>query len=182
MKIDLKKVYDSIEWKFIVQMLLALRFPPQMITWIMVCVSSPWFTISLNGSSFGYFQGEKGIRQGDPISPLIFTICMEYLSRILVVVTDKMDFNFHPLCRPMKLNHLSFADDLLMFCRGDRESIKVLLKAFVTFSSVSGLEMNCDKSNIYFNGVCQAEIDYVLRISGFKSGQFPFRYLGIPIS
>ncbi|XP_074265081.1 uncharacterized protein LOC141587495 [Silene latifolia] len=127
MKIDLKKAYDSIEWKFIEQMLIALRFPPQMVTWIM---------------------GKRGIRQGDPMSPLIFTICMEYLSRILDVVTDK----------------------------GDRGSIKVLLKAFVTFSSVSGLEMNCDKSNIYFNGVSQAEIDYVLRISGFKAGQFPFRY------
>ncbi|XP_074305703.1 uncharacterized protein LOC141640924 [Silene latifolia] len=181
MKIDLKKAYDSIEWQFIEQMLLALKFPPKMVQWIMKCVSSPWFTLLLNGSTFGYFQGKRGIRQGDPMSPLIFTICMEYLSRVIRVVTEKLEFNYHSLCRTLKLSHLCFADDLLMFCRGDRVSIKVLLRAFATFSSVSGLEINCDKSEIYFNGIHQGKIDYILSISGFE-GSFPFRYLGIPIS
>ncbi|XP_074266789.1 uncharacterized protein LOC141590074 [Silene latifolia] len=182
MKMDLKKAYDSIEWQFIEQMLLALKFPAKMVQWIMKCVSSPWFTLSLNGSTFGYFQGKRGIRQSDPMSLLVFTICMEYLSRILRVVTEQLEFNYHSLCRTLKLSHLCFADDLIMFCRGDRVSIKVLLRAFATFSSVSGLEMNCDKSEIYFNGIPQGEIDYILSISGFKEGSFPFRYLGIPIS
>ncbi|XP_074288841.1 uncharacterized protein LOC141613991 [Silene latifolia] len=163
-------------------MLTALKFPPQMIKLILVCVSSPWFTLSLNGSCFGYFQGQKGIRQGDHMSPLLFTICMEYLSRVLTVVTEKMEFNYHPLCRAMKLSHLCFADDLLMFCRGDIWSIRVILKAFDTFSNASGFEMNYDKSNIHFNGICSTEVDNILRMSGFKEGQLPFKYLGIPIS
>ncbi|XP_074315421.1 uncharacterized protein LOC141651616 [Silene latifolia] len=65
---------------------------------------------------------------------------------------------------------------------GDRTSIKVLLRAFATLSCSSGLEMNTDKSDIYFNGMEQGEIDYILSISGFKPGVFPFRYLGVPIS
>ncbi|XP_074314480.1 uncharacterized protein LOC141649696 [Silene latifolia] len=55
MKVDLKKAYDSIEWQFIKQMLRALGFTDRMVIWIMVCVSSPWFTLSLNGNTFGYF-------------------------------------------------------------------------------------------------------------------------------
>ncbi|XP_074305841.1 uncharacterized protein LOC141641063 [Silene latifolia] len=182
MKIDLKKAYDSIEWQFIEQMLFALKFPDKLVQWIMRCVSYPWFTLSLNGSTFGYFQGKRGIRQGDPMSPLIFTICMEYLSRVLRVVTEQLEFNYHSLYRTLKLSHLCFADDLLIFCRGDRVSIKVLLRAFATFSFVSGLEMNCEKSEIYFNGLTQGEIDYILSISGLKEGSFPFKYLWIPIS
>ncbi|XP_074306260.1 uncharacterized protein LOC141641499 [Silene latifolia] len=182
MKIDLKKAYDSVEWNFIDQMLHALNFPKRMITWIMTCVTTPSYTIALNGSSFGFFPGKRGIRQGDPLSPLLFTICMDYLSRILNEVTSRVEFNYHPLCRPLKLTHLCFADDLLMFSRGDRTSIKVLLRAFASFSCSSCLEMNSDKSDIYFNGMEQGEIDYILRISGFKPGVFPFRYLGVPIS
>ncbi|XP_074305781.1 uncharacterized protein LOC141641002 [Silene latifolia] len=175
MKIDLKKAYDSIEWEFVKQMMKALKFPRRFILWVMECISTPWFTLSLNGNSFGYFQGKRGIRQGDPMSPLLFTLCMEYLSRILAEVTSTMEFSFHPLCRPLSLTHLCFADDLLMFCRGDRGSITVLLRAFATFSKASGLVMNCEKSDIYFNGVRAEEVHYILNISGFREGSLPFR-------
>ncbi|XP_074298095.1 uncharacterized protein LOC141628911 [Silene latifolia] len=93
-----------------------------------------------------------------------------------------MDFNFHPLCRALHLSHLCFADDLLMFSRGDMQSIIILLRAFATFSVASGLEMNYDKSDIYFNGIAQDEIDFMLTVSGFKMGVFLFRYLWMPIS
>ncbi|XP_074315503.1 uncharacterized protein LOC141651701 [Silene latifolia] len=53
MKVNLKKAYDSIEWQFNEQMLRALGFPDRMVNWIMVCVSSPWFSLSLNGNTFG---------------------------------------------------------------------------------------------------------------------------------
>ncbi|XP_074304878.1 uncharacterized protein LOC141639720 [Silene latifolia] len=182
MKVDLKKAYSSVEWKFIEQMLQALKFPDKMVKWIMECVSTPWFTISLNGSTFGYFQGKRGIRQGDPMSPLLFTIGMEYLSRVLNDVTSRLDFNYHPLCRPLHLTHLCFADDLFMFCRGDRGSITIILRIFATFSAASGLAMNNEKSEIYFNGMAPAEVDHIIQLSGFKIGTFPFRYLGIPIS
>ncbi|XP_074315488.1 uncharacterized protein LOC141651687 [Silene latifolia] len=93
-----------------------------------------------------------------------------------------MEFTFHPLCRSLRLTHLCFADDLLMFCRGDRTSIIVILRAFATFSMASGLVMNSEKSDIYFNGMRDEEVHYILNISSFREGHFPFRYLGIPIS
>ncbi|XP_074266065.1 uncharacterized protein LOC141588526 [Silene latifolia] len=108
---------------------------------------------------------------------------MEYLSRVLTGVTTKLDFfTFHPLCRQLRLNHLCFADDLLLFWRGDRPSIITILRGFATFSVASGLEMNKDKSDIYFNGMSPGDVEFVLRIYGFQEGSFPFRYLGIPIS
>ncbi|XP_074288849.1 uncharacterized protein LOC141613997 [Silene latifolia] len=156
-------------------MLQALDFPPQMTQWIMECITTPWFSLSLNGSNFGYFQGKRGIRQGDPMSPLLLTLSMEYLSRILNSVTNTMEFIYHPLCRALRLTHMCFVDDLLMFCRGDKASISIILRAFPTFSIASGLVMNSEKSDIYFNGMSNEDVQYVLAVSGFREGQFPFR-------
>lgn len=145
-------------------------------------MSTPFFSLSLNGSVFGFFQGQRGIRQGDPMSPLIFTICMEYLTRILRVITADSTFQFHPLCKPLKLSHLCFVDDLLLFSKGKVESVMIILKAFATFSCASGLEMNKEKSEIYFNGVKGEDMQKILQCSGFQRCTFPFRYLGIPIT
>ncbi|XP_074271262.1 uncharacterized protein LOC141595191 [Silene latifolia] len=71
-KVDIRKAFDSLQWSFIENMLLALKFPPQFISWIMGCLTSSWFSLKLNGSVHGFFQGKSGVRQGDPLSPYIF--------------------------------------------------------------------------------------------------------------
>ncbi|XP_074265867.1 uncharacterized protein LOC141588319 [Silene latifolia] len=124
-KLDLQKAYDSIEWQFVAQMMDALNFPSKFKNWVMCCISSPTYSLSLNGAQFGYFEGKRGLRQGDPISPLIFCVCMEYLSRVLDYATNRWYFRYHPLCKSLKLTHLLFADDLLMFCKGDQTSLKL---------------------------------------------------------
>ncbi|XP_074306305.1 uncharacterized protein LOC141641547 [Silene latifolia] len=83
LKVDLRKAYDSIEWKFVHQMLQSLNFPPKFIQWLMNCITTTSYSIVLNGQSHGFFPGKRGLRQGDPLSPLLFTLCMEYLSRLL---------------------------------------------------------------------------------------------------
>ncbi|XP_074313823.1 uncharacterized protein LOC141649019 [Silene latifolia] len=107
---------------------------------------------------------------------------MEYLSRILHYTTTSMPFKHHPLCSKMKLTHLMFADNLLLFSKGDIESIMILLRSFATFSCASGLQMSPAKTNAYFNGVQHwVKLD-ILQVAGFTEGQLPFRYLGVPIT
>ncbi|XP_074317916.1 uncharacterized protein LOC141654534 [Silene latifolia] len=107
---------------------------------------------------------------------------MEYLSRILTVVAQQETFRFHPMCGSLKLNHLLFADDLFLFCKGTAHAIMWLLRGFSTFSFASGLCLNRDKTNIYFNGVRRELIDEVVSNLWFRVGSLPFKYLGIPIS
>ncbi|XP_074315309.1 uncharacterized protein LOC141651500 [Silene latifolia] len=106
---------------------------------------------------------------------------MEYLSRILDHVTTTMSFKFHPLCGSLQLSHLLFADDLLLFSKGDTHSIMILLRAFATFSFATGLQINSMKSNIYFNGVHHSVKADIIEVSGFVEGTLPFKYLGVPI-
>ncbi|XP_074314193.1 uncharacterized protein LOC141649400 [Silene latifolia] len=180
-KIDLQKAYDTIEWDFVEQMLHGLKFPAHFIQLVMQCVRSTTFTLSLNGSNFGYFKGQRGLRQGDPISPLLFTICMEYLTRLIKFATDRWPFQYHPLCKNLKLTHLMFADDLLLFCKGKPQSIWLLMRAFSSFSKASGLAMNNAKSEIFFNGVDDDIKEGIKMVTGFREGTMPFRYLGVPI-
>ncbi|XP_074301451.1 uncharacterized protein LOC141632840 [Silene latifolia] len=107
---------------------------------------------------------------------------MEYLSRVLNFANEVLPFKFHSLCSRLKLQHLMFADDLLLFSKGDTQSVMVLLRSFATFSAASGLKMNNHKSNIYFFGVQRKVRDYIIGLSGCVEGQLPFKYLGIPIT
>ncbi|XP_074266038.1 uncharacterized protein LOC141588497 [Silene latifolia] len=181
-KIDLMKAYDSVSWSFVEEMLVALKFPAHFRDLVMLCVTTASFSISLNCEMFGFFPGRRGLRQGDPISPLLFTLCMEYLSRILECDVDKLPFHFHPLCKQLKLTHLMFVDDLLMLCKGDSPSILLLLRAFSAFSIASGLQMNSMKSCAYFNGTSEQLKSEILSVSGFIEGHLPFKYLGVPIT
>ncbi|XP_074318691.1 uncharacterized protein LOC141655510 [Silene latifolia] len=106
---------------------------------------------------------------------------MEYLTRVINYAIDRCSFQYHPLCKNLKLTHFMFADDLLMFCKGNANSVMLQMRAFSTFSQTSGLNMNNSKYEVYFNGMDkQLKADFI-QVTGFTEGSMPFRYLGMPI-
>ncbi|XP_074299886.1 uncharacterized protein LOC141631065 [Silene latifolia] len=165
----------------IYKMFKGLKFSDQFTQKVMMCIKTTSFILSLNGSAIGYFKGQRGLRQGNPISPLIFTMCMDYLTRLIKFATDTWPFKYHPMCKTLKLTHLMFADDLFMFCKGNANSIMLLMRAFSSFSQTSGLSMNNAKSEIFFNGMKEDLKSDIKQVTGFTEGSMPFRYLGVPI-
>lgn len=149
LKIDIRKAYDSVQWDFLEEMMLALKFPRKFVEWIMACVTTTSFFVTINGNGGSLFQGKQGLRQGDPMSPMLFVICMEYLSRLLKYAGAQDNYQFHYRCKSLKLNHLVFADDLILFCRGEASSIMLNMRALATFAKVSGLVANSGKSSLY---------------------------------
>lgn len=83
LKIDLQKAFDRIEWSFIRDTLLFFNFPSKLINLIMSCFSTSSVKVIVNGRKTDVFFPFRGIRQGDPMSPYIFILCMEMLSRII---------------------------------------------------------------------------------------------------
>lgn len=181
-KLDIRKAYDTVEWGFLMEMMLFLEFPGQFIKLVMECVMSTRFSLLISGSKQGYFGACRGLRQGDPISPLLFVIAMEYLSRLLDTLKRNKDFKFHDRCGEIMLNHLIFADDVLIFCNGDFRSIYLMLQCLETFSQASGLTPNPGKTSIYCSGMNARDVQRVVERTGFKEGKLPFTYLGVPIT
>lgn len=180
-KVDIRKAFDSVSWDFIKDSLLYFGFPLSFVNWILSCISSSTFSVLINGEPHGFFEGEKGLRQGDPLSPYLFVLCMEILSRLLRKLPDG-NFEFHPRCKRISLTHLIFADDLLLFTRGNFKSVAAVHSALATFANWSGLHANSQKTGIYFGGVDGPIMSKILKFTQFKREKFPFRYLGLPLN
>lgn len=119
-KIDLEKAYDRLKWNFVRDMLLLFNVPDSLIKLIMSCVASSSISVLLNGGQLDPFLPSRGIRQGDPLSPYLFIMCMELLS---FLIEDKCSFH---LWDPLQVSrnglaflHLMFADDLILFAKAD---------------------------------------------------------------
>lgn len=82
-KLDISKAYDNVEWCFLCKVMQAFGFSRQWINWIYECLSTPRFSILVNGKPEGLFSSSKGVRQGDPISPFLFIIIAEAFGRAI---------------------------------------------------------------------------------------------------
>ena len=122
-KLDVEKAFDHVNRNFLLQMLERSGFSIKWRQWILVCLSSVRFSILINGSSCGFLGSTRGLKQGDPLSQLLFVLVMEALGRMLdkAVLEGRMSvFSVGNLeGRSMAVSHLLFADDALIFCKVD---------------------------------------------------------------
>ncbi|XP_074318506.1 uncharacterized protein LOC141655319 [Silene latifolia] len=142
---------------------------------------SPRCMLKINGSNHGFFKGKSGVRQGDPLSPSLFILSMKILSRCLKVMRKEQDVLFHPKCAKLKINHLVFANELMIFTRGDLPFVRKAADILHLFSTWSGLYASFEKTEAYFGGISASLKHEILSEIGLNEGVFPFRYLGIPV-
>lgn len=180
-KIDIHKASDSVEWEFLESVLKGLGFHVMTIRWIMACVTTTQFSIIINAALEGFFDGKRGLRQSGPLSPLLFTVCMEYLSRMLSGAKDNKELSYHPRCASMKITHLCFVDDLMIFCKGNLGSVKVIKTILEEFGTVLGLQLNAPKSRVYLGSDSEHIHHFICKQFNMAEGLLPTGYLGIPI-
>ncbi|GJX34832.1 hypothetical protein Tco_0246389 [Tanacetum coccineum] len=180
-KVDIQKAYDTVDWKFLKDVLIRSGFHLRMTGWIMECVTSTSFSLSINGNLHGYFKGKRGLRQGHPMSPYLFTLVMEVLTLMLHWQARDLVFTYHRYCSKLNIINLCFADDLFLFAHGDVESAWVIMNMLEEFKNASGLTPSLPKSTTYFcNVLNHVKLD-ILQILPFEEGKLPIKYLGVPL-
>ena len=104
---------------------------------------------------------------------------MNVLSKLLDIAADHGVFSFHPKCKKVRLTHLCFADDLLIFSKGKLDSIIGIQRVMELFYTYSGLQLNSSKCELFSAGVNGARLLEIQQATGFKLGTLPVRYLGV---
>lgn len=149
--------------------------------WIMLVVTIASYKYNIGGNQTKLLQAKRGLRQGDPMSPLLFVLVMEYLTRCMKRLERNPDFNCHLKCEKLNVINICFADDLMLFSRGDRKSIELMMHQFGRFSASTGLKANKQKCTMFFGGVDASLEKEIMEITRFGRGKLPVRYLVIPL-
>ncbi|GLT73841.1 hypothetical protein SLA2020_456730 [Shorea laevis] len=183
-KLDLEKAYDCIEWSFVRKALISFNFPPTLIAIIMSCISFAELSIVINGGITESFQPSRGLRQGDPLSPYLFMLCVEFLSIKLQVDQSARRWKGAKLGKSSPiLTHLFFADGLIFIGKATTANASYLDHFLSFFYQRFGQKINSTKSKIFFSQNVQvntkSEICRKLQFS--KTSSFD-KYLGFPIT
>jgi hypothetical protein len=179
----MSKAYDRVEWSFLHAMMEKMGFCREWIQLIMNCVTSVSYRVKVNGNIGTSFIPERGLRQGDPLSPYIFLLCAEGFSALLNQAQNTSRIKGMCICqRAPSISHLLFADDSLLLVRANGDTAVQIQAILNLYEQVSGQTINKGKSAVLFTPNTSDEdrfaVKETLQISNEAMND---RYLGLPV-
>lgn len=182
-KVDLEKAYDRLRWDFVLSCLEELNFPHHIVSLIKACITSVNMQILWEGSATREFLPSRGIRQGDPLSPYLFVICMEKLAHIIQEEVSRGDWKPIRLCKDgPPLSHLFFADDLILLSEASMDQVEVIQRCMNRFCHASGQKVSNAKTRIFFSqNVNHTRVQQLSELLGFTPTADLGKYLGVPL-
>lgn len=141
-------------------------------------LSSAHLSVLINGCPHDYFSCSRGVRQGDPLSPLLFCITEEVLIRWLDYAIDS-----HCLTVHKKLpRYLLYADDIMIFLEATKSNGQNLKKLLEDYGSISGQIFSPPKSSVFYDSSASSSFKlYIKNCTSIAIDCLPFNYLGVPI-
>lgn len=179
LKLDMSKAYDRIEWDYLACVMIKMGFPATWIDRVMHCVTTVKYSFVINGEASEVVVPKRGLRQGDPLSPYLFLLCVEGLGTLIKKAHyDKLIHGISISRNAPVKSHLLFADDSMVFAPANvREAVIMGMKEY---ESLSGQKVNYDKCEVsYKNSLLH---DIRMRLSstlGFKEVLSNDKYLGL---
>ncbi|KAA3488140.1 Retrovirus-related Pol polyprotein LINE-1 [Gossypium australe] len=172
-KLDLEKAYDRLSWDFINASLTAAGIPLFLHNVIMSAISSSTMQVLWNGVPTQKFKPNRGIRQGCPLSPYLFVLCMEWLGHFIQSGMEVGTWDPIRLSRSgPPVSHLFFADDLVIFCKAQIDQARLLASILSLFYEISGHKISNIGDEVH---------NQISQLFGFQKVQNLGTYLGVPL-
>ncbi|CAM8966334.1 unnamed protein product [Rhodiola kirilowii] len=183
LKLDMTKAYDRVEWDFLEEIQRRMGFPERWIEMIMACVRTVTYMIRVNDKLSEEFRPERGLRQGDPLSPYLFLVCAEWLAQKLRREQEKAKLEGIKICwGAPEVTHLFFADDSVIFLRARLEDVANLRRILALYEEISGQKVNVNKSEICFSCNVSPDLkDRICEMLEMKQVAKFSKYLGMPV-
>ncbi|KAL6641391.1 hypothetical protein ACP70R_019572 [Stipagrostis hirtigluma subsp. patula] len=180
-KLDISKAFDTVGWPYLIQLLQKFGFGPRWRAWVsmLFCTASSSFLV--NGSAGSPIQHRRGVRQGDPLSPLLFILAMEPLSKMLQLAQQRQILEHMPESK-VKFRTSIYADDAAVFIRPTPSDITVLTATLDVFARATGLRTNMEKTEFFPLNCNESDILALQSSHELQISSFPCIYLGLPLS
>ena len=181
-KIDFENAFDSVKWCFLSSMLFYFGLGAKWISWVKECVTTAKLSVLVNGSPTEEFCPQKGLRQGDPLSPFLFNVAVEGLN-ILMSRAQQLGLikGVTIGSNGVQLTHLQFADDSILFSEAKEMEVCNIKRVLRCFELISGLKINYHKSQVCGINVPEESLSSFALKLHCKSKALPLKYLGLPL-
>ena len=151
-------------------------------SWIRGCLSSSSFAILVNGNAKGWVKASRGLRQGDPLSPFLFTLMADVLSRLMIRAEETgISEGFFVGRDRTRVFLLQFADNTIFFSKASMEHLQNLKIILLVFGQVSDLKINLEKSISSGFNTRQELLSSLASVLDCKVSEWPLSYLGLPL-
>ena len=182
LKLDYEKAFDKVNLDFLFELLEKRGFGKNFILLIKSITTGGSVGVKLNNSESDFFLTGKGLRQGDPSSPILFNLVVDVLTKMLIKASNYGLIRglCSDLC-PGGVVSLQYADDTILFVDANLDIAQNLKLSLICFEQVSGMRINYNKSELIPINLDEPETQLFANIFGCVVGNFPIKYLGIPL-
>jgi hypothetical protein len=180
-KLDISRAFDSISWSFLFEVLRHMGFGDLFLKWIALLLYTASTKVIVNGVPGARIKHVRGLRQGDPTSPMLFVIGMEVLT--LVFARAVHEDLLQDLVGISPLQRISiYADDVVLFTRAEEYELRTVKELMGIFGEASGLWVNFSKTTATLIRGDEVDREMVERALQCKVVEFPIRYLGLQLA